>query len=382
MKNFVRMIFSSLLFVGSALALAQGGTGGEVSSLTLINADTDQPVGTLTDGMTIDFGALGTSNLSVVANTNPATVGSVRFALDDRENYQTESNAPYAIAGDEPGPDYTPWTPAVGEHTLTVTPYSEAGGNGEAGTALTVRFNVVDASTNAAEAQTEPAPTEPVTPEPVTPEPVTPEPVTPEPVTPAPPTPEPTTPDTTPAETTPTEPAPAEAAPTETTPSETTPESTTPTQTDTAQTDTAQTDTAQTDTAQPSTAQAATPAAPAVPAQVRRTRYQVLPVDESGVRGSVLVSDYGLGGSVVVILLSGTPVDGVHPAHFHQGDCGSGGEIVVPLENVNGRSGLSVTTTDAPYDDIVSGNYYLNIHLSPDDMGTIVACGEVGANAQ
>ena len=116
--------------------------------------------------------------------------------------------------------------------------------------------------------------------------------------------------------------------------------------------------------------------------EVRRTRYQVLPVDGSGVRGSVLVSDYGFEGAIVVVLLSGTPVDGVHPAHFHAGDCGSGGDIVVPLENVNGRSGLSVTTTDAPYDDVVNGNYYLNIHLSPDNIGTIVACGEVGANTQ
>ena len=363
MQKFIRAVFVLVAILFAAgFALAQGGAG-EVVSLTLFNADTDQPIGELTDGMTLDFSALGTRNLSVVAMTNPATVGSVRFALDDREDYQTESNAPYAIAGDQPGPDYNPWTPTVGEHTLTVTPYSESGGNGEAGTALTVRFNVVNASEsaatecaatedsatedNATAEQPEPAPTPPATPEPATPEPATPEPATPEPATP---------------EVAPTETAPAETTPAETAPAETAPaEPATETQSATAQIE---------------------PAPVTVTPQVSRTRYQVLPVDGSGVRGSVLVSDYGFDGAIVVILLSGTPVDGVHPAHFHAGDCGSGGDIVVPLENVNGRSGLSVTTTDTPYDDVVNGNYYLNIHLSPDNMGTIVACGEVGANAQ
>ncbi len=353
--QFIRTVFSSLFVVMGVLsfASAQGGAG-EVTSLTLINADTDQPIGELTDGMVLDFGALGTNNLSVVANTDPATVGSVRFSLDARENYQTESSAPYAIAGDEPGPDYNPWTPAVGEHTLTVTPYSAAGGNGEAGAALTVRFSVVDAAAEEAaatetEAEAEDAATETET--------ETEGAATAETEMEDTPTEDATT-EPTAEEVTPVEPEPAEAAP-ETTPVEVTPAPATETQTD---------------------AQAEQPTPPAMLTlqDVQRTRYQVLPVDGSGVRGSVLVSDYGFEGAVVVILLSGTPVDGVHPAHFHLGDCGSGGDIVVPLENVNGRSGLSVTTTDASYDDIVSGNHYLNIHLSPDSMGTIVACGEVG----
>ena len=358
----VRMFFLSfLVVVVGAVGFAQGGAG-EVTSLTLINADTDQPIGELTDGMVLDFDALGTNNLSVVANTNPATVGSVRFSLDARENYQTESNAPYAIAGDEAGPDYNPWTPAVGEHTLTVTPYSQAGGEGEAGTALTVRFSVIDAAAEeatATETEAEAEDTAATEMEAEMEDTATAE--TEMEDTPA----EDATTEPTAEEVTPVEPAPAEAAP-ETAPVEITPE---------APTTEAQTDEAQTDAAQ--VEEVAVPTMPTLQ-DVQRTRYQVLPVDGSGVRGSVLVSDYGFEGAVAVILLSGTPVDGVHPAHFHLGDCGSGGDIVVPLENVSGRSGLSVTTTDASYEDIVSGDHYLNIHLSPDSMGTIVACGEVG----
>ena len=61
------------------------------------------------------------------AETFPSTVGSVRFALDGNANFQTESVAPYALAGDTAG-DYNPWTPALGAHTLTATPFT--GGRG------------------------------------------------------------------------------------------------------------------------------------------------------------------------------------------------------------------------------------------------------------
>ncbi|MHC4504471.1 MAG: InlB B-repeat-containing protein, partial [Planctomycetota bacterium] len=40
--------------------------------------------------------------------------------------------------------DYGPWTPAVGPHTLTATPYTGSGAGGTAGTPLVVSFTVVD----------------------------------------------------------------------------------------------------------------------------------------------------------------------------------------------------------------------------------------------
>jgi uncharacterized surface protein with fasciclin (FAS1) repeats len=129
-----------------------------------------------------------------------------------------------------------------------------------------------------------------------------------------------------------------------------------------------------------------TPAAPEV-AQIYTTvasrsgRYPVNAVGESGVSGSVLVADYGFDTAIVTISLRGTTPDGSHPAHFHLGNCNSNGEIVVPLENVNGATGLSVTSMTAPYDAIVEGDHYLNVHLSGEALNTIVACGEAGLNA-
>ena len=119
------------------------GSGQSVGSLTLINADTNTDIGPLQDGNTLNLATLPTTNLNVRANTNPATVGSVRFGYDSNPNYRTESVAPYALEGDSGG-NYNPWTPTVGSHTITATPFTQSGGGGTAGTALTVNFSVIN----------------------------------------------------------------------------------------------------------------------------------------------------------------------------------------------------------------------------------------------
>jgi len=116
----------------------------EVASFTLIDADTDQPVSAhdpLVDGATIDFAAIGTSNLNVRANVS-GTVGSVVFDLDSGATTQTENQSPYALAGDSNG-DYDAWTPSEGAHTLVATPYDGSDGGGAAGTAHSIAFDVV-----------------------------------------------------------------------------------------------------------------------------------------------------------------------------------------------------------------------------------------------
>ena len=120
--------------------------GDTVTSLTLVNADTDTDIGPLTDGATLNLATLPTRNLNIRANTSPSVVGSVRFGYDANANYKTESAAPYALEGDTSG-NYNAWTPAVGSHTITATPYSEAGGGGTAGTPLMITFSVTDEAT-------------------------------------------------------------------------------------------------------------------------------------------------------------------------------------------------------------------------------------------
>ncbi len=113
----------------------------QVVSLTLINAATDQDIRLLTNGDFINLAVSGTS-LNIRAEVS-GSVGSVRFALDGNSNFRTESSAPYALAGDNNG-DYAPWTPTLGSHSLTATPFSGPGGTGTVGTPLTIEFTVID----------------------------------------------------------------------------------------------------------------------------------------------------------------------------------------------------------------------------------------------
>src|SRR4051812_31663626 len=96
----------------------------------------------LTTGETIDLGRTPSKRITIRANTNPGTVGSVRFSLDGNSNYRTENSAPYALEADNNG-DFYPWTPTVGTHTLTATPFTGSGATGTVGAALSVIFNVV-----------------------------------------------------------------------------------------------------------------------------------------------------------------------------------------------------------------------------------------------
>lgn len=135
----------TFLVLGSCLLVQHNLRAQTVQSFTLIDADTDTDIGALVDGQTLNLATLPTTNLSVRANTSPASVGSVRFAYDGNANFQTENVAPYALRGDTNG-DYNGWNPSLGTHTLTATPYSLAKAGGTAGTALTVTFTVVDQS--------------------------------------------------------------------------------------------------------------------------------------------------------------------------------------------------------------------------------------------
>jgi N-acetylneuraminic acid mutarotase len=117
----------------------------QLASFTLINADTDQPIQTLTNGSTLNLSTLPSRNLSIRANTTPAIVGSVILNLTGAESKTAiESISPYALHGDNPNGNYNAWTPRTGDYILKGTPYTGSSGSGTAGTSLTVNFTVID----------------------------------------------------------------------------------------------------------------------------------------------------------------------------------------------------------------------------------------------
>ncbi len=88
-----------------------------------------------------------------------------------------------------------------------------------------------------------------------------------------------------------------------------------------------------------------------------------------------------------------------HPAHIHAGSCPEPGDVVVGLSdvsfdmNVDGTASAgaetvgqasaipveaSVTTVPLALADIAAGQHAINVHASAEDMGTYIACGDIG----
>jgi hypothetical protein len=142
-RNFLAKLFAAVTdrYVTCDGAVVNDVATPRLAGLTLMNAQTDQAIGPLTDGMTLDLGALPTKRVNVRADPAETAVASVRFRLDAKTNFRTDATAPYSLAGDTDG-DYRPWTPSVGMHTLTATPYSGPAVTGTPGVPVTVRFSV------------------------------------------------------------------------------------------------------------------------------------------------------------------------------------------------------------------------------------------------
>ncbi len=98
---------------------------------------------------------------------------------------------------------------------------------------------------------------------------------------------------------------------------------------------------------------------------------------------------------LVPVSTAQTPVSegahAAHPAHIHAGSCTELGEVVYPLTDValpqgemmgaTGGHAVEISDTnlpDVPLQTILDGEYAVNIHLSADEIGTYIACGNIG----
>src|SRR5215207_8912140 len=79
------------------------------------------------------------------------------------------------------------------------------------------------------------------------------------------------------------------------------------------------------------------------------------------------------------------------PAHIHTGTCDEVGEVVAPLTDLTGAAGdragqarraiaaeSSFTNVPLTLDAILGADHVVNVHLSAEEIGTYIACGEVG----
>ncbi|GAB5539521.1 MAG: hypothetical protein Salg2KO_16240 [Salibacteraceae bacterium] len=119
-----------------------------ITSFTLINADTDEDLFELIDGMQIDNRKLPTLNLDIRANTND-NVESVRLSITSAgggfSNSRTESLLPFAFFQDLPIGDYMGTTfPFNDFFTISATPHSEDNLGGVEGNISTLTFEIAD----------------------------------------------------------------------------------------------------------------------------------------------------------------------------------------------------------------------------------------------
>lgn len=110
-------------------------------------------------------------------------------------------------------------------------------------------------------------------------------------------------------------------------------------------------------------------------------------------------------GSTLGLAQDATPAGAMatHPAHIHSGTCAGLGDVVYPLGNVAaiGTTGTasggtpvaaaspagtasaggvetSFTEVNASLDDLVAGGYAINVHEAEANIGTYIACGDIG----
>ena len=117
--------------------------------------------------------------------------------------------------------------------------------------------------------------------------------------------------------------------------------------------------------------------------------YVLNAVSDPDISGTVTFAERLNGQTLITIQLAGTTAGGDHPAHIHNNSAAQGGPIAIDLKNVNGETGRSATNvaqtnaaTAITYDQLLTYNGYVNVHLSAASLATLIAQGNIGANAE
>ncbi|MEZ4699278.1 MAG: DUF4397 domain-containing protein [Rhodothermales bacterium] len=116
-------------------------SGNAVTGFTLVDAETDEDLGMLMPGDTLDASALP-ERVNLRAEVGDG-VASVWFEIESIGYSRLENVTPFALFGDLSG-DYLNGAFPVGSHTLVATPYDARRAQGSAGEALSVAFVVID----------------------------------------------------------------------------------------------------------------------------------------------------------------------------------------------------------------------------------------------
>jgi hypothetical protein len=97
-------------------------------------------------------------------------------------------------------------------------------------------------------------------------------------------------------------------------------------------------------------------------------------LNDSGLSGTATLYEAG-DQTIVELELEGTGDE--HPVHIHEGTCDDiQPESAYDLENV-GREGTSTTLVDASLSELLEGEYVIDLHLAPNQLGLLIACAQI-----
>lgn len=122
--------------------------------------------------------------------------------------------------------------------------------------------------------------------------------------------------------------------------------------------------------------------APAVSVQGQPVwRGMLMPMNGSTVSGTVMVRPVSDAQTQATVTLAGAAPGSVLPWHIHSGTCAQPGGIVGPPTAYTaasvGADGTGTVVVTLPFATPTSGAYSVNVHASPSDMGTYVACADL-----
>jgi Cu/Zn superoxide dismutase len=110
-------------------------------------------------------------------------------------------------------------------------------------------------------------------------------------------------------------------------------------------------------------------------------RGMLMPMNGSTVSGTVTVRPISDAQTQATLNLAGATAGAVHPWHIHSGTCAQPGGVVGPATAYTaasvGADGTATVVVTLPFATPTSGAYSVNVHASPSEMGTYVACADL-----
>lgn len=108
--------------------------------------------------------------------------------------------------------------------------------------------------------------------------------------------------------------------------------------------------------------------------------FDLAALNNSGVTGTVSVTDLGAQ-TEVMVTLNGLEANSAHAGHIHMGTCANIGGIVAPLEEITAGAagtGTMTTTIAAAPGTVMNGQHLVAYHQNPgDDHGAALACAPI-----